>query len=42
VGLAILACVFGVLVYVVVSALWALKTRWSRWRRLRQRAAPKA
>lgn len=39
VGLAILACVFGVLVYVVVSALWALKTRWSRWRRLRQRAA---
>jgi uncharacterized protein (DUF2062 family) len=42
VGLAILACVFGVLVYGVVSALWTLKTRWSRWRRLRQRAAPKA
>lgn len=42
VGLAILACFFGVLVYVVVSALWALKTRWSRWRRLRQRTSPKA
>ena len=39
VGLAVLACVFGVLVYVVVSALWALKTRWSRRQRIRQRTA---
>lgn len=39
VGLVILACVFGVMVYVLVSLLWVLKTRWSRRQRIRQRAA---
>jgi uncharacterized protein (DUF2062 family) len=38
VGLVILACFFGVAVYVVVSLLWVLKTRWSRRQRIRQRA----
>jgi len=38
VGLVILACFFGVTVYVVVSVLWVLKTRWSRRQRIRQRA----
>jgi uncharacterized protein (DUF2062 family) len=41
VGLVILACVFGVLVYGLVSLLWVLKTRWSRRQRIRQRAAAK-
>jgi uncharacterized protein (DUF2062 family) len=36
--LVILACFFGVAVYVVVSLLWVLKTRWSRRQRIRQRA----
>ena len=39
VGLVILACVFGVLVYLLVSMIWVLKTRWSRRQRIRQRAA---
>jgi hypothetical protein len=38
VGLAIVACVSGLLVYFLASGLWILKTRWSRNRRLRQRA----
>jgi uncharacterized protein len=38
VGLAIVACVSGLLVYFLASGLWVLKTRWSRNRRLRQRA----
>lgn len=38
VGLAILACVFGLLVYGLVSLIWVLKTRWSRRQRIRQRA----
>jgi uncharacterized protein (DUF2062 family) len=38
VGLVSLACFFGVAVYVVVSLLWVLKTRWSRRQRIRQRA----
>ncbi|MDP4622360.1 MAG: DUF2062 domain-containing protein [Hydrogenophaga sp.] len=41
VGLVILACVFGVLVYGLVSLLWVLKTRWSRRQRIRQRTAAK-
>lgn len=39
VGLVILACVFGVSVYALVSLIWVLKTRWSRRQRIRQRAA---
>jgi uncharacterized protein (DUF2062 family) len=39
VGLLILACVFGVLVYLLVSVIWVLKTRWSRRQRIRQREA---
>lgn len=38
VGLVILAFVFGVLVYALVSLIWVLKTRWSRRQRIRQRA----
>lgn len=39
IGLAIVASVSGLLTYVVVSAVWALKTRWSRQRRIRARTA---
>jgi uncharacterized protein len=39
VGLAILATVSGLLVYLLTSALWVAKTRWTRHRRLRQRLA---
>lgn len=39
VGLVILAFVFGVLVYALVSLIWVLKIRWSRRQRIRQRAA---
>ncbi len=39
VGLVILACVFGVAVYSLVSLVWVLKTRWSRRQRIRQRTA---
>lgn len=38
VGLAIVASASGLLVYFVASGLWVLKTRWSRRKRLRQRA----
>ena len=38
VGLAILACVFGLAVYGLVSLIWVLKTRWSRYQRIRKRA----
>ena len=41
VGLVILACVFGVLVYGFVSLVWVFKTRWSRRQRIRERAAAK-
>jgi uncharacterized protein len=41
VGLLILACVFGLLVYALVSAIWALKIRWSRRQRLRKAARPR-
>jgi len=41
VGLLILACVFGLLVYALVSAIWALKIRWSRRQRLRKAAPPR-
>ncbi|MEY4506844.1 MAG: hypothetical protein RL297_1422 [Pseudomonadota bacterium] len=37
-GLVILACVFGVLIYALVSLLWVLKTRWSRRQRQRLRS----
>lgn len=39
VGLAILATVSGLLIYFLTSALWVVKTRWTRHRRLRQRLA---
>ena len=39
VGLVILACVFGILVYLLVNMIWVLKTRWSRRQRIRQREA---
>lgn len=39
VGLSILATVSGLLVYFVVSALWTLRVRWVRARRLRSRLA---
>lgn len=38
VGLAIVASASGLLVYFLASGLWVLKTRWSRRKRLRQRA----
>lgn len=38
-GLGILAVGFGVLVYVLISAGWALRVRWKRRRQLRQRQA---
>jgi len=37
-GLAIVATVSGLAVYFLISALWVIKTRWSRWRRLRTRS----
>lgn len=37
VGLAIVATVSGLLIYFLTSALWVVKTRWTRHRRLRQR-----
>jgi uncharacterized protein (DUF2062 family) len=39
VGLAIVATVSGLLIYFLTSALWVVKTRWTRHRRLRQRLA---
>lgn len=42
VGLAIVATVSGLAVYFLTSALWVLKTRWTRNRRLRQRRISKA
>lgn len=39
VGLSILATVSGLLVYFIVSALWTLRVRWVRARRLRSRLA---
>jgi uncharacterized protein (DUF2062 family) len=41
-GLAILATVCGVGVYFLTSAIWVLKTRWTRNRRLRQRVVRNA
>ncbi|GAB3184311.1 DUF2062 domain-containing protein [Hydrogenophaga aquatica] len=40
VGLAIIATLTGVSAYFLVSLLWALKVRWSRKRRLKQRQSP--
>jgi uncharacterized protein len=40
VGLAITATVSGLLVYALISAVWALRTRLQRRRRLRQRQVP--
>jgi len=37
VGLAIVATVSGLFIYFLTSALWVLKTRWTRNRRLRER-----
>ncbi|MEZ5702178.1 MAG: DUF2062 domain-containing protein [Burkholderiaceae bacterium] len=37
VGLAILATASGVLVYFLISAIWTLRVRWVRARRLRSR-----
>ncbi|MBS3996730.1 MAG: DUF2062 domain-containing protein [Hydrogenophaga sp.] len=37
-GLAIVATLSGIAVYFLINALWVLKTRWSRRRRLRARA----
>lgn len=42
VGLSIIATVSGLAVYFLTSALWILKTRWTRRRRLRERTARKA
>ena len=36
-GLAIMACSIGLLTYALVSAIWALRVRWRRRRRLRDR-----
>jgi uncharacterized protein len=36
-GLAIVATISGFAVYFLISGLWVLKTRWTRWRRLRAR-----
>lgn len=36
-GLAILACSIGLLTYALVSAIWALRVRWRRRQRLRDR-----
>lgn len=37
-GLAIVATISGIAVYFLINALWVLKTRWSRHRRLRARS----
>ena len=42
VGLAILASLSGVLVYFLISAVWTLRVRWSRAKRLRERLVPPA
>ena len=42
VGLAILASLSGVLVYFLISAVWTLRVRWSRAKRLRERVVPPA
>lgn len=42
VGLAILATACGLTVYYVTSAIWVLKTRWTRNRRLQQRVVRNA
>ncbi|QCB46002.1 DUF2062 domain-containing protein [Hydrogenophaga sp. PAMC20947] len=42
VGLAILATLSGILVYFLISAIWTLRVRWSRAKRLRDRAVPPA
>ena len=42
VGLAILASLSGVLVYFLISAVWTLRVRWSRAKRLRGRVVPPA
>ena len=42
VGLAIIATLSGLTIYVLISGLWILKTRWERKRRLRERSAPDA
>lgn len=42
VGLSIIATVSGLAVYFLTSALWILKTRWTRRRRLRERTTRKA
>ena len=39
VGLLIVASISGLLTYFVVSAVWALKTRWNRRRRMKLRAS---
>jgi uncharacterized protein (DUF2062 family) len=41
-GLAILATLSGILVYFLISAIWTLRVRWSRAKRLRDRVAPPA
>lgn len=40
VGLAILATLSGLVVYFLISAIWTLRVRWSRAKRLRNRAVP--
>ncbi len=42
VGLAILATLSGLVVYFLISAIWTLRVRWSRAKRLRNRAVPPA
>lgn len=39
IGLAIVASASGLTVYLLISGLWVLKTRWTRRRRLRERAS---
>lgn len=39
IGLAIVATASGLTVYLLISGLWVLKTRWTRRRRLRERAS---
>ena len=40
VGLAILATLSGLVVYFLISAIWTLRVRWSRAKRLRERVVP--
>jgi hypothetical protein len=42
VGLAIVATASGLFIYFLTSALWVLKTRWTRNRRLRERLSRNA